>query len=66
MISHTENVRLELLEQLRQKVQDTSFSYQGFDFTVTITIGVSSYQSHLSLDEWVRDADEKLYKGKTL
>lgn len=65
IVSDTDNIQPELLEQLRKKIENTSFSYQDHNFVVTITIGVSFYQSHLSLDEWVRDADKKLYDGKT-
>ena len=53
-----------LLEQFRQRVQDAPLSYQGQDLTVTVTIGVSSRRPELSLDGWVRDADNKLYEGK--
>ena len=53
-----------LLERLRQAVQDTAFSHEGQGFAVTLTIGVSSYQSGQHLDQWVRDADDKLYQGK--
>ena len=64
IISDTETVRPEILEQLRQKVQDAPFSYQGQGFSVTVTIGVSSYQPGQPLDGWIRSADDKLYEGK--
>lgn len=64
IISDTATAKPALLEQLRQKVQNTPFSYQGIDFAVTVTIGVSTYQPGLSLDGWVHDADNKLYEGK--
>ena len=62
--SDTDAVKPALLEQLRQQVQNTPFSYEGQDLAVTVTIGVSSYQPGLSLDGWVHDADNKLYEGK--
>ena len=64
IISDTDDAKPALLEQLRQKVQAIPFSYQDRAFTVTLTIGVSSYQPGLPLDKWVRDADDKLYEGK--
>ena len=64
IIPDTDAAKPTLLEQFRQRVQDMSFSYQGHDFTVTVTIGVSSYQPGRVLDGWVRDADDKLYEGK--
>ena len=64
LLSDTSAAKPALLEQFRQKVQDAPFSYQGRDLSVTVTIGVSSYQPGQPLDEWVRDADDKLYEGK--
>ena len=64
IVSDTDTVKLPILEQLRQKVQEKPFSYQGHDFTVTVTIGVSLYQPGQPFDGWVRDADHKLYEGK--
>ena len=62
--SETDTAKPSLLEELRQKVQEIPFSYQGHNFTVTVTIGVSSYQSGRPMDGWVREADDKLYEGK--
>ena len=64
IISDAPAVDPALLEQLRQTVQNMPFSYQGHDFAVTVTIGVSSYLPGRLLDGWVRDADDKLYQGK--
>ena len=64
IIADTDAAKTSILEQLRQKVQETPFSYQGHSFTVTVTIGVSSYQAGQPLDEWIRSADDKLYEGK--
>ena len=64
ILSDTAATNSALLEQFRQRVQDMPFAYQGHNFTVTVTIGVSSYQPGRPLDGWVRDADDKLYEGK--
>ena len=64
ILSDTSDANPALLEKLRQKVQDTPFSYQGRDFEVTVTIGVSSYKPGQPMDGWVREADDKLYEGK--
>lgn len=65
IISDTDAAEPSMLEQLRQTVQDTPFSYQGQAFMVTVTIGISSYRPGRPFDGWVRDADDKLYEGKT-
>ena len=65
IISNGDTIDPQLLEQLRQKIENTSFSYHGQSFDVTVTIGISLYHDQLSLDEWIHDADKKLYKGKT-
>ena len=62
--SDTADVEMAVLERLRQRVQDTPFSYEGREFTVTLTIGAAAYRPSLSLDGWVHDADSRLYEGK--
>lgn len=62
----TETAKPALLEQLRQRVQEIPFSYQGHDFTVTVTIGAAAYQPGQPLDGWIRNADDKLYEGKAI
>lgn len=65
IISNTDTLKHEIMETLRRRVESTPFSYQGKDFPVTITIGVSDYQSGQSLSSWIQSADTKLYDGKT-
>ena len=53
-----------ILDELRQAVESAPLSFQGSDIAVTITVGVSHYQSDQSLDNWIQDADKKMYTGK--
>ena len=62
--SDSAGVDAAVLERLRQRVEGTPFAYQGQAFAVTLTIGVADYRPGLSLDEWVREADGRLYDGK--
>ena len=64
IIGDSESSRPEILETLRQRVEHTSFTHQGKDIPVTITIGVSYYQEGQSLSSWIWNADTKLYDGK--
>ena len=54
----------ELLEVLRQRVEQSVFTYQGREIDVTITIGTAAYAPEQSLDSWIQHADKKLYQGK--
>lgn len=65
ILSDTDDAETSILDRLRQTVQETPFSYQGQAFKVTVTIGISAYQSGRPFDGWVREADDKLYEGKT-
>lgn len=64
IISDIDDVKPDILEQLRQKIQNALFSYQNNDFKVTMTIGVSFYQPELPVDEWINNADDKMYEDK--
>lgn len=54
----------QMLEQLRQKISAHTFIFDGKEISVTLTIGVQAAHKDLSVDEWVRKADDKLYVGK--
>lgn len=54
----------ELAEKLRKSVQDTSVIYNDTRVSITMTFGVYCYDSHISLEEAVNNADKALYDGK--
>ena len=54
----------EKLEKFRKNIEKEVFSYEGHDHKITITIGVYNYQKDLTLEKWVKFADEKMYSGK--
>lgn len=56
---------VKLLEELRKKISETKFQFEGRTFHVTVTLGCSFYEKGRSLDSWIRDADAKLYYGKS-
>ena len=55
---------LALMEDLRKKIEDYDFTFDGEKIAVTITAGIAAYREGLSVDEWINEADEKLYFGK--
>lgn len=54
----------ERFEALRKRVSENVISYAGNEIRVTITIGLAFYEPGKSLDELVKEADDKLYEGK--
>jgi len=54
----------DFFEKIREKVENTNFTYEGTPIKVTITIGVAKRGSHISIDKWINQADENLYIGK--
>ncbi len=55
---------LSLFESLRKNVENKDFVFEGNSFKVTITIGLSDHVKDRSVDQWINEADEKLYQGK--
>ena len=56
----------ERLEEFRKNIEDAVFEYEGNKHQITITIGAESYQKDMSLEKWVKLADEKMYSGKKI
>ena len=59
------------LDQAGQEMTDLNvavsrmpLSFDGVDFSITITIGVEEYDFHSPIDEIIERADRKLYMGK--
>ena len=59
------DIHIARLENLRQEIENHEFRYDEHTFRVTVTIGVAEYREGESLEEWVGEADEMLYKGKS-
>ena len=55
---------VKLIEELRSKISQEVFDFDGKKVTVTITVGIASYMKGRGVDEWVKEADDKLYYGK--
>ena len=54
----------ERLEEFRKSIEGEHFEYEGKEHHITITIGYVNYSKDMSLEKWVKLADEKMYSGK--
>ena len=52
------------MTDLNVAVSRMPLSFDGVDFSITITIGVEEYDFHSPIDEIIERADRKLYMGK--
>ncbi|MCK5539371.1 MAG: GGDEF domain-containing protein [Deltaproteobacteria bacterium] len=55
---------LDVAERIRQKVEDSRFTYKGKPFSVTISIGVGTLKENDTLDSYVERVDQALYRAK--
>ena len=53
-----------LMQDLNYAVEKMPLTYEGVEFSITITIGVEETDFHSTLEELLESADEKLYLGK--
>lgn len=53
-----------LIERLRQAVEKAEFVFDGRSIPVSITVGVADYEAGQTIDQWIQNADRKLYLGK--
>lgn len=60
----TYTVSPEIIEVLRKTVEETEVISNEQSIHFTITSGVSIFQKGQTMDLWIIDADNKLYKGK--
>lgn len=55
----------EFLDSLRIKIENTDFFINDKSHKITVTMGISKYENNYTLEEWIKNADIKLYKGKS-
>lgn len=54
----------ETLDNLRKRIEEEVFEFEGKQHKITITIGAASYEEDMALEKWVGAADERMYFGK--
>lgn len=58
------NADIALLEKLRENIEQEYFEYGGKKLTITVTIGVATFDRDMTLDDWINEADKRMYFGK--
>ncbi|MBQ5311444.1 MAG: GGDEF domain-containing protein, partial [Oscillospiraceae bacterium] len=53
----------EMLERLREDIASEKHEFDGKEISVTVTIGLSERLGR-NADDWIKDADSRLYDGK--
>lgn len=53
-----------ILETLRKNVEAMTVTYDDIEIKLTITAGFEIKNRSVALDNWIAEADEKLYRGK--
>ncbi|MGI9289237.1 MAG: diguanylate cyclase [Pseudomonadales bacterium] len=55
---------VDLAEKCRLLIEQTRYAYGGMELGVTMTFGVSEYQTWMTIEECMEEADDALYHGK--
>jgi diguanylate cyclase (GGDEF)-like protein len=53
-------------ESIRKRLAAETFTFKGHSLVITITFGVSEFNGTVDLDACIKQADEALYRGKSL
>ena len=53
------------IERLRNEIQNTVIKVEDSEIKVTMTFGLTEFGITSSIDSVIKEADEKLYYGKT-
>ena len=64
MVRATPEITEHVAERIRSDIAAERISYNDAAISITVTIGVASYQPHASVDELIKLADTRLYAGK--
>lgn len=58
------NDSINKLETFRKNIESHEFIFEDNKIHLTLTIGVEQYSDKYSVEEWINQADKKLYYGK--
>ncbi len=56
---------LDELEKLAEEIREIVFTYEEKKFSLTMTFGVAEYCQGENIDNLVKEADDRLYRGKS-
>ncbi len=65
IVSHSSRSDVKnMLESLRKSIESEPVIFEGQEIKVTLTIGFAPQKDGQTIDEWIQEADNKLYLGK--
>ncbi len=65
LLSANQDNSIDVAEKIRHRIAHQSIQYKGDNsVSVTVTIGLTAFDSSLSIEEIMEDVDKNLYKGK--
>lgn len=64
LIPGKKDVAIQIAEKLREKVSELTFVSEMYNFSVTMTFGISEYSPGYRVEKLIKIADDNLYVGK--
>ena len=52
------------LDEIRKAVEGYSFEYESNKIHIMISADIEIYNNNISINQWIENADKKLYKAK--
>jgi len=59
-------VAFDKLNEIRKKIESTEFKYEEKIIKITTSFGMSEFDEKIDMTEWIKKADDNLYKSKDL
>ena len=63
-VENDDKKAFDLVDEIRKAVEGYSFKYEDKKIYITISAGIEIYSNNISINQWIENADEKLYKAK--
>lgn len=61
----TRELAVKIMDRCREQVAQHRFEHDGQSICFTISVGVAAFSRQFhSIDEWIHDADTRLYRSK--
>jgi len=57
-------VAFDKLNEIRKEIESKEFKYEEDIIKITVSFGMSEYDGKLDMANWIKEADENLYKSK--
>ncbi len=64
VLTANKDIACKLAERIRSNVEAHEYTFKNIELKVTLTLGVSSYRAGNEIENVIKSADNKLYRGK--